>query len=59
MMKKKPTINDVLNELGFNKNEKSGFVKCVTAVKQEQKNETYNSETEMERIIKEVVDNEI
>lgn len=37
MMKEKPTINDVLNELGFNKNEKSGFVKCVTAVKQEQK----------------------
>lgn len=59
MMKKKPTINDVLNDLGFTKIEKEGFVSCVNAVKSEQKNDLVNSLEEMEKIVEGVVDNEI
>ena len=59
MMKKKPTINDVLNELGFNKNEKEGFINCVKAVKEEQKYETTDSQAEMERIIERVIEYEV
>lgn len=58
-MKKKPTINDVLNELGFNQVEKEGFVNCVKVVKEEQKNETIDAQAEMEKIIEGVVKDEI
>lgn len=57
-MKKKMTINDILNELDFNKTEKDGFIECITTVKEEQRNETINAEALMEDIVRSVAENE-
>lgn len=59
MMKKKQTINDVLNSLGFTKEEGEGFIECVKAVKNEQTNDGIDAQTEMEKIIKKVIENEV
>ena len=58
MMKEKQTINDVLNQLGFNTKEKEAFVECVKAVKKEQKEEDFDAEQEIASIIEEVVKDE-
>lgn len=58
MMKEKQTINDVLNQLGFNGKEKAAFVECVKAVKKEQKEEDFDAEKEISSIIEEVVKDE-
>ncbi len=52
------TINDILNELDFNKPEKEGFIECINTVKEEQRNETINAEALMEDIIRGVAENE-
>ncbi|MCQ2798797.1 MAG: hypothetical protein MJ220_02840 [Bacilli bacterium] len=57
-MKQKLTINDVLNELGFNEKQKQGFVECVKAVKREQKEEDYKAEEEIAKTVKEVCSDE-
>jgi hypothetical protein len=57
-MKQKLTSNDVLNELGFTKEEKDAFVSCIKAVKQEQNDENFKAEDEIARIIVEVTNNE-
>ncbi len=57
-MKKKTTINDILNELDFSKPEKDGFIECINTVKEGQKNETINAEALMEEIIRGVAGNE-
>ncbi len=58
-MKKRPTINDVLNEFGFSISEKEAFIKCIKAVKEEQINDNVDSQKEMEKIIESVVEHEI
>lgn len=59
MMKKKTTVNDVLNDLGFSVKEKEGFLSCVKAVKNEQKDDGVDAQTEMERIIEKVIEDEV
>ena len=58
MMNNKPTINDILNDLGFTKREKDSFKECIKAVKKEQQDEDYNAEEEIASIIEEVVKND-
>ena len=58
MMKKKSTINDVLNKHNFNENEKRAFTDCINKVKEEQKN-GINAENEIKKIIEEIDYNEI
>lgn len=55
MMKEKPTINDVLNELGFSTKEKDAFVDCVKAVKKEQNDDDYDAESEISSIVEGVI----
>lgn len=59
MMKKKTTVNDVLNDLGFSVNEKEGFLACVKAVKNEQTDDGVDAQTEMEIIIEKVIEDEV
>lgn len=59
MMNKKPTINEVLNELNFTEKEKKVFIECIQLVKAEQEQEMQNVEDEIKKIIREVTKNEI
>lgn len=59
MMKKKTTVNDVLNDLGFSGKEKEGFLDCVKAVKNEQTDDGVDAQTEMEKIIEKVIEDEV
>ena len=55
MMRKKPTINDVLNESGFSEKEKKAFIECIQIVKNEQQEENDLAELEIKKKIEEVV----
>lgn len=59
MVKKKITIDDVLNELGFSEKERNAFHECITIVKNEQNGTELDSESEIKRIISEVIENEV
>lgn len=59
MMKKKTTVNDVLNDLGFSSKEKEGFLDCVKVVKNEQTDDGVDAQTEMEKIIEKVIEDEV
>lgn len=59
MMKKKTTVNDVLNALGFSSKEKEGFLACVKVVKNEQTDDGVDAQIEMEKIIEKVIEDEV
>lgn len=54
MMRKKPTINDILNDLGFTEKEKKTFIECIQIVKNEQQEENDLAELEIKKKIEEV-----
>ena len=51
-------MTQIMDSLGFTPEERSGFIKCIQAVKDEQKNPaTVNAEKMIEKIIKEMAEN--